>query len=80
MPTPTFTEDLAKLVAGLQVPFSIDPTVLGTAAEPWRRIWGTHLDMFGWKGAKEVEEALQNAIGNEVKNAINEYFRKGQGA
>ena len=66
----TLIGDLAELIAGLQVPRSIDGKMLGTGKEAWDRIWGEHLNVFGWKNKHEVESALYAAIGEEVALAL----------
>jgi hypothetical protein len=55
--------DLAALLAGLQVPRSIEGgRLLGAALEPWDRL-RAGLGMFGWLGADDAEEALRKALG-----------------
>lgn len=53
--------DLAEIMAGLQVPYSIGKQVLGAAAEPWKRVWD-RLGMFGWVNADEIAEKLREAL------------------
>ena len=61
--------DLAEIIAGLQVPHSINPAMLGAAAEPWRRIRTEH-DMRGWLTAEDTEPLVRAAIGREVADAL----------
>jgi hypothetical protein len=54
--------DLAKVLAGLQVPRSIQGGhVLGAALEPFDRL-RKGLGLFGWPDAAEHEERLRRAL------------------
>ena len=76
---PRFSEDLADLILGLQVPVSIDGergggTAVSGVAQVWRRIWGTHLRQFGWKtDSREMRVDIINAFMRELQEEALEY-------
>lgn len=51
---------LALILAGLQVPLSIDPHILGSAAEPFRQL--LHDSGFGWRNEYDFREYLRSAL------------------
>lgn len=51
--------DIAKLIAGLQVPMSMSMP-LGMAIEPWRRLH--YLTGPGWKTPEEIEVRLREHL------------------
>jgi hypothetical protein len=51
--------DIAKLIAGLQVPVSLNGRVmLGVGLEPWERLFH-HLHTFGWTDDTQLEKELR---------------------
>lgn len=51
--------DIAAMIAGCQVPASLDGRVmLGTAYEPWQRLF-SGLHTFGWTDAEQIEKELR---------------------
>lgn len=52
---------VAKVLAGLQAPASIDPALLGAAYEPWQRAF-RELNSFGWVDAGKLEEQLHTRL------------------
>ena len=52
---------MAKLISGLQVPYSIDPKMLGTAG-PALVTLRNGLRLCGWITPEEVENALREAM------------------
>ena len=58
--------EIAKLLAGLQVPVSLGmgrDGVLGTAYEPWLALWDRHHIGGGWRTYEEVEQRLREKLG-----------------
>jgi hypothetical protein len=56
--------EMAKLIAGLQVPISLGmgrDGILGTAAEPWHRLFEKVGG--GWCTADEIEKRLRERLG-----------------
>jgi hypothetical protein len=54
--------DLAELLAGLQVPLSLNgPVMLGAGCEPYRRILDG-LPGFGWRGAEDFLPELSRLL------------------
>jgi hypothetical protein len=54
-------ENLAKVLAGLQVPYSIGRRILGTAAEPWSELQ-RQLHMIGWNDSEQYKTALEEVL------------------
>ncbi len=50
--------DIAEMVAGLQVPYSVRSEMLGTAGPAWVKVWKT-LGLVGWSDVDDIEEALR---------------------
>ena len=68
-----FADDIAEIIAGLQVPHSIaGEQVLGQAAAPWRRMY-QHLGIQGWVTAEEIKPKVREAIAREVIDAMARY-------
>lgn len=57
-------DDLAELLAGLQVPLSLGHGLLGAADEPYRRLLGEL--GFGWRDAEEFRAGLVELLGIEL--------------
>lgn len=55
----TITEELGKLIAGLQVPLSLGGGLLGAAGEPLRFLLGELGPGFGWTDAEQVTANLR---------------------
>jgi hypothetical protein len=56
--------DIAKVLAGLQVPVSLGmgrDGILGTAYEPWLALWEQVGG--GWKNSEEIEHRLREKLG-----------------
>lgn len=54
--------DIAKLIAGLQVPASLDSKMmLGEGADPWHRLFAK-LHHFGWTDAEQIEKELREVL------------------
>lgn len=66
---PSLIRDIAEIVAGLQMPYSIHKAVLGAAAEPWLNLWNK-LPGFGWRDADKVERDLREALAKEIAEAL----------
>lgn len=56
---------LARVLQGLQVPLSIAPQMLGTAAEPLRELYA-EVDAFGWPDADHFYTQLTALLANET--------------
>ena len=54
-------EALAKILAGLQVPLSLGPGLLGAADEPYRKVLAE--TGFGWKNAEDFKTYLEGVLG-----------------
>ena len=52
--------EMAKLLAGLQVPVSMGMP-LGAALEPWQRLY-RNFNSFGWTDAEVLETELKKAL------------------
>jgi hypothetical protein len=52
--------DLAEILAGLQVPLSMDGRILGAAAAPYRQILRD--SGYGWRGSEDFEEYLRDRL------------------
>lgn len=60
-----FLDNVARLVAGLQVPVSMMPRHLfGAAYEPWSRLQDEATGGFGWSDAEKCREAFAGIPGN----------------
>lgn len=59
-----FLDDVAAVVAGLQVMVSITgrPAVLGAAAEPWQRLLHESNKGFGWTDKAKCREAFSEIV------------------
>ena len=58
-----FTENVAQLVAGLQVPVSLLPRgTLGAAFEPWEALMTEVTGGFGWTSVEQCREAFRKAV------------------
>lgn len=55
-----FVNDVAALIAGLQVPVSLGMP-LGAATEPWRRLKNATVAV-GWSDADEVAEGIRRIL------------------
>jgi hypothetical protein len=58
--------DLAGIIAGLQVPYSIDKRILGAAAAPWLKVFQS-LNLFGWQDQESITKRLNTALKEEEK-------------
>lgn len=59
---PDLIRDIAEVLAGLQVPRSIEGgRILGAALAPWDRITGK-LDLFGWQLPEGYEAVLRRRL------------------
>jgi hypothetical protein len=58
---------IALVLAGLQVPRSIGPEVLGTAADPWDLL-RERLQLYGWVTADDYEKCLHVRLGVEARS------------
>lgn len=61
--------DVAEIVAGLQVPYSIDSKVLGEAGPAWVRL-RQRIGCFGWQDADDIEARVRQGIGELVAKAL----------
>lgn len=61
-PTSSVIRVIAEIVAGLQVPYSISPKMLGTAGVAWARLRDRIPAFFGWQDADETEEILRRHL------------------
>lgn len=52
---------LGRMVAGLQVPYSIDKEMLGTAGPAWIEVWNK-MDFVGWQDDESIVIALEQAL------------------
>jgi hypothetical protein len=60
-----FLDNVAQLVAGLQVPVSMMPHHLfGAAYEPWERLQNAVNGGFGWTDAEKCREAFAKIAEN----------------
>jgi hypothetical protein len=60
-----FLDNVASLVAGLQVPVSMMPRhMLGAAYEPWSRLQDAVNGGFGWTNAEQCREAFSKILGD----------------
>lgn len=57
-------KDLASVIAGLQVPYSLDKRMLGTAAEAWIRVWN-RMHFGGWLDEDSIAVALEQFLLDE---------------
>ena len=53
--------ELAEIIAGLQVPYSINKRMLGAAADGWLKVW-TRLHLFGWQDKDSITKLLAAAL------------------
>lgn len=61
---PTLVDDLAAILAGLQVPLSLmNGASLGAARDPYLRV-RDRLRLFGWVTAADAAKALAAALGD----------------
>lgn len=56
-------DNVAKLVAGLQVPASISHQALGAAYDPWCELLHEANGGFGWTTADQCREAFTKILG-----------------
>lgn len=56
--TEEFLRNVAKIIAGLQAPYSLSPGLLGTAGPAWVKV-RENLQLFGWNTEEEVLEAIK---------------------
>lgn len=62
--------DIAKLIAGLQVPASLDSKMmLGEGADPWHRLFAK-LHHFGWTDAEQIEKELREVLDPKAERNI----------
>ncbi|MDO8641038.1 MAG: hypothetical protein Q7R33_05800 [Nitrosarchaeum sp.] len=52
---------LGRMVAGLQVPYSIDRAMLGTAGPEWAAVW-EKMNFAGWQDEESIAIALEVAL------------------
>jgi len=53
--------NIAEMVAGMQVPYSIMGRQLGSAGTGWSKVFSA-LKLFGWQSEEEVKQALISAL------------------
>lgn len=61
--------EMAEIVAGLQVPMSIQAPSLALAGPHYDAL-RNEAKMFGWQNVDEIELALKRAIANEIVEAL----------
>lgn len=59
--------ELAKIVEGLAVPYSIDRAMIGTAGEPWKNVRDI-LNLFGYPSFEEIEKGIIEKLGENNGN------------
>lgn len=56
--------DLAALIGGLQVSYSVNRATLGTAGDAWVRVWN-QLGLCGWQDVESIRIKLATALLDE---------------